>query len=77
MSTTPATTLAGRLTEARIYLEEATRELQDARPAARDLRADHTLTQVDSFLADLAALKDRVYLLERDWQHRTDPTRAA
>lgn len=77
MSTAPAATIAGRLTEARVYLEDATRHLQDARPPAHDLRADHTVTAVDSFLADLAALKDRIHLLERDWQHRTDPARAA
>jgi hypothetical protein len=72
-----AVAIAENLTEARVYLEDATRELQDARPVAAGVNADHTVTEVDGLLADLAALKDRIYRLERDWLHRADPTRAA
>lgn len=77
MTTTPAATIADALTEARVYLEDAARQLRAARPAAAGIGADHTVTAVDGFLTDLNALADRMWLLEADWQHRTDPTRAA
>lgn len=64
------------LTEARVYLEDATRELRTAQVTLTDADIESSAATVAALLDDIRALTTRIHDVETDWQARSGKTAA-